>query len=104
MNPVKLMLRKLRARLLEGLARKSDLDMLYAHINGLLQIQNAMDGKPVLRPMRLWAMSPDAMTWILAELQEHPKPTVIEFGSGQSTVIFAAAVKHRKGPAPERGT
>jgi predicted O-methyltransferase YrrM len=91
------MLRKLRDRLFAGLARQSDVDALYAQINGLFQIQNAMAGKPVLRPMRGWAMSPDAMTWILADLQERTTPTVIEFGSGQSTVILAAAVKHLKG-------
>jgi predicted O-methyltransferase YrrM len=79
------------------LVRHSDLDTLYAQFSGLLQIQNAMEGKPVLRPMRGWALSPDAMMWILADLQERPAPTVIEFGSGQSTIILAAALKHRNG-------
>ena len=84
---MKALLHKIRYRLqhiLFGrLVRQSDLDTLYAQFSALLQIQNAMEGKPVLRPMRGWALSPDAMMWILADLQEHPSPTVIEFGSGQ---------------------
>ncbi|MGN6552936.1 MAG: O-methyltransferase [Verrucomicrobiota bacterium] len=94
---MKSILRKFRARLFAGLARRSDLDALYDQVNGLIQIQNAMNGKSVLRPLRGWAMSPDAMTWILADLQERTAPRVIEFGSGQSTVILAAALKHLKG-------
>jgi predicted O-methyltransferase YrrM len=94
---MKQLLHKFRNRMFAGLARQSDLDALYSQISGLLQIQNAMAGKPVLRPMRGWAISPDAMNWILADLQERAAPIVIEFGSGQSTVIFAAALKHRNG-------
>jgi len=73
------------------------LDILYDLIQGVIQIQNAMQGRPVLSPLRDWAISPDAMNWILLDLQEREKPTVIEFGSGQSTVILAAALKHRGG-------
>lgn len=91
------LLRKIRDRLFAGLARKSDLDSLYAQISGLLQIQSAMDGKPTLRQLRGWAISPDAMAWILADLQTREAPAVIEFGSGQSTVILAGALKHRGG-------
>lgn len=51
----------------------------------------------MLKPMRGWAMSPDAMAWILADLQERESPTVIEFGSGQSTIILASALRNKKG-------
>ena len=91
------LLRKCRDRLFADLVRHSDLDALYNQISGLIQIQNAMEGKPVLRPLRGWAMSPDAMSWILADLQQREAPVVIEFGSGQSTLILAAALKHRGG-------
>lgn len=102
---MKSILRKIRGRLFAGLAQKQDIDLLsdrlydglYDQLNGLLQIQNAMKGLPVLRPMRGWAISPDAMAWVLADLQERESPTVIEFGSGQSTVILAAALKHSGG-------
>ena len=56
-----------------------------------------MTNQPVLRPMRGWAMSPDAMAWILADFQQRDQPMVVEFGAGQSTVILAAAIKHRGG-------
>lgn len=94
---MKSIFRKIRERLFNGLARQSDLDTLYTLISGLLQIQNGMEGKPVLRPLRGWAISPDAMAWVLADLQERAMPTVIEFGSGQSTVILASALKLRNG-------
>ena len=35
--------------------------------------------------------------YLLAKLQEFEQPTVIEFGSGQSTVIFAAALSKLSG-------
>ncbi len=94
---MKQILRAIRERMLRGVARKSDLDRFYDQFAGLIQIQNAMSGRPVLRPLRGWAISPDAITWVLAELQGRNTPTVVEFGSGQSTVIFAAALQHLGG-------
>jgi predicted O-methyltransferase YrrM len=88
------LLEKIRNKVFAGVARKSDLDRLYDQLAGLQQIQNVMDHKPVLRPMRGWAMSPDAMAWILADLQERKSPTVVEFGSGQSTVIIASMIRN----------
>ena len=88
---------KIRARLITGLARQEDLDVMYNQIAGLFQIQNAMRGETVLKPMRGWALSPDAMACVLADLQERITPTVIEFGSGQSTIVIASALKHHGG-------
>lgn len=53
-----------------------------------------MQGDPALLPMRDWAMSPDAMVWLVAELQKQEAPVCIEFGSGQSTIIIASVLKH----------
>lgn len=92
---MKSLLHKIRDRIFEGIGRKTDIEELYDQISGLLQIQNAMTGKSILRPMRGWAMSPDAMAWILADLQERESPTIIEFGSGQSTIIFASLLKNK---------
>ena len=78
-------------------ATKSDLDNLYNQLVGFINIQNGMIGRQVLKPMRGWAISPDAMSLIISELDMMNAPTVIEFGSGQSTVIFAAIVKNRGG-------
>jgi predicted O-methyltransferase YrrM len=97
MTFMKNILRKVRDRMLAGVARQEDLDRLYDQVSGLVQIQNAMEGKPVLRPLRGWALSPDALVWILADLEERHAPEVIEFGSGQSTVILASYLKNREG-------
>lgn len=94
---MKILLRKVLHLLHSELASKQDLNRHYDQIAGLLQIQNSMQGEPVLRQLRGWAISPDAMAWVLADLQEHKAPTVIEFGSGQSTVILAAALRHLGG-------
>ena len=86
---------QVRSRLLTGVARQEDLDRLYDQIAGLMQIQSALGGTPILKPMRGWALSPDAMVWILTDLQDRTSPTVVEFGCGQSTVILAAWLKNR---------
>lgn len=88
-------LRKLGASLTAGLAQKKDIDDLYDQVAGLLQVQSAMAGGPVLKPLRIWVISPDAIAWILADIQERVAPTIVEFGSGQSTVILAACLKHK---------
>ena len=94
---LKNIIKRLRDLFHNDLPSKEDLNRIYDQFAGLIQIQNAMEGRPILRPMRGWAISPDAMNWILADLQERDAPTVIEFGSGQSTIIFAAALKRNNG-------
>ena len=94
-DAIRSFLRKLGASLTAGLAQKKDIDDLYDQVAGLMQIQSAMAGGPVLKPLRVWVISPDAMAWILADIQGCVAPTVIEFGSGQSTVILAACLKHK---------
>jgi predicted O-methyltransferase YrrM len=90
-------LNQFRSKLFSRLATKSDLNHLYRQIEGLFQIQAALVGREVHRPMRDGALSPDALTWILADLQERSSPTVVEFGSGQSTFILACYFKNRGG-------
>jgi predicted O-methyltransferase YrrM len=88
--------RACREWLQRGLARQEDLDNMYSQVAGLLQIQNAMVGRPVIGPLREWAISPDAIAWILADLQKRESPLVVEFGAGQSTIILAAAIKSKE--------
>lgn len=88
---------RIRARLFAGLARKRDLDRLYDQVAGLFQVQAAIEGRPILRRMRGWAISPDAMSWLLNDLQHRSNPAVVEFGCGQSTVIIASMLKLRTG-------
>jgi predicted O-methyltransferase YrrM len=92
---------RVRERFLQGVAREEHVnrlyDNLYDQIAGMMQIQSAMAGGVVLKPLRRWALSPDAMAVILADLQERTAPHIVEFGCGQSTVVFASWVKHRGG-------
>lgn len=92
---------RVRERFLVGVATEEKLqqvyDNLYDEIAGMMQIQSALSGGPVLKPLRHWALSPDAMAVMLADLQERSAPSIVEFGCGQSTVIFASWIKHRGG-------
>ena len=78
---------RVRERFLLGVAREEQLnqiyDRLYDQIASMMQIQSALSGGPVLKPMRHWALSPDAMAIILADMQERSSPHVVEFGCGQ---------------------
>jgi len=76
-------------------ARKGDLNNLYAQITDFMQIERIIGSGIILKPLRGWALSPDAVVHILAELQQRDDPVMIEFGSGQSTVIFASYFKRR---------
>src|SRR5688572_3438506 len=90
-----------RERFLLGVARteyvERRLDNLYAQLAGLAHIQIAMSRGLALKPLRGWAISPDAMALILAEAQAHVTPQMVEFGCGQSTVLLAAWAKHYGG-------
>jgi len=90
-------LKRLRNRMVAGLATKSDVALLYRQVEGLFQIQNALSNLPILTQMRGWAMSPDALAYILPEICKHETPTVVEFGSGQSTTILGSLVKRKGG-------
>lgn len=90
-------IRNLKTRLLSGVARKEDLDRLYDQVTGMVQVHAALSGGIVLKPLRNWAISPDAMSWFLVELQGRAEPSVVEFGSGQSTIITAAFLEKHGG-------
>lgn len=92
---------RVRERFLLGVAREEQVremsDRLYDQVASIMQIQSAISGGPVLKPMRHWALSPDAMAIILADLQERTAPRIVEFGCGQSTVVFASWVRTHGG-------
>lgn len=95
LNPFRWAVEQVRKRLQAGLATRADLDRLYERVAAAVQIQGALNGLPVVRPMPGWALSSDAIVEILCDLQERPNPVLVEFGSGQSTVIFAAWFRAR---------
>jgi predicted O-methyltransferase YrrM len=92
---------RVRERFLVGVATQEHVDRLYDNlydqVAGMMQVQSALAGGPVLKPMRHWALSPDAMAVMLADLQERTNPHIVEFGCGQSTVVFASWVRQRGG-------
>ncbi len=92
---------RVRERFLVGIATQEHVDRLYDNlydqVAGMLQVQAALAGGPVLKPFRHWALSPDAMALMLADLQERVDPHIVEFGCGQSTVVFASWVRQRGG-------
>jgi predicted O-methyltransferase YrrM len=92
---------RVRERFLMGVAREDQVrdmyDRLYDQVASMMQIQSAISGGPVLKPMRHWALSPDAMAIILADLQERISPHIVEFGCGQSTIVFASWARNRGG-------
>ena len=92
---------RIRERFLMGIAREDQVrelhDRLYDQVASMMQIQSALNGGPVLKPMRQWALSPDAMALILADLQERTRPHIVEFGCGQSTIVFASWVRNHGG-------
>ncbi len=92
---------RVRERFLVGIATQEQVDRLYDdlydQVAGLMQVQSALAGGPVLKPLRHWALSPDAIAVMLADLQERVEPHIVEFGCGQSTVVFASWVRQRGG-------
>jgi len=94
---IKKILKHYRNLLLRGVARKSDIDTLYRQIEGLINIRAALKGETFLLPMRGWAISPDALAWILVDLKTKNHPTILEFGAGQSTVVFASYLRNHGG-------
>ena len=50
----------------------------------------------LLGPLRGWAISPDAIVHVLADLEPRENPTVVEFGSGESTIILASALARKR--------
>ena len=92
---------RVRERFLIGVATQEHVDRLYDNlydqVAGMMQVQSALAGGPVLKPLRQWALSPDALAVMLADLQERVAPHIVEFGCGQSTVVFASWVRQRGG-------
>jgi predicted O-methyltransferase YrrM len=96
LNPFRWAVEFVRRRMQAGLATRADLDRLYERVAAAVQIQGSLQGLPVVRPMPGWALSSDAIVQVLCDLQERPDPSLVEFGSGQSTVIFAAWFRARE--------
>lgn len=93
------MFRTLFNKLYFDFTRKVDLlklqEQVYRQLASFIQIQRFLGEELILKPMRGWALSPDAIIHVLFELQKNPHPLIYEFGSGQSTIVFASYLKKK---------
>ena len=88
-------MRRIADRVFGDLARRGDLDNLYNQMTAYIQLHEFVASSPVLYPLRGWALSPDAIVYILADLELREDPTIVEFGSGESTLILASALRRK---------
>jgi predicted O-methyltransferase YrrM len=79
--------------LFSSLAKKKDLDNLFIQLSALLEIKEIIGPGLLLGPFREWALSPDALLMLLREVTSRSDPQIIEFGSGESTIAIAAALR-----------
>jgi len=82
-------------RIFAPLAKRRDLDNLFIQLSALLEIKEVIGPGLLFGPLREWALSPDALLIILREVTSRSDPYVLEFGSGESTVAVAAALRAR---------
>jgi len=69
----------------------------YRQIESLMSLHALIDIRYPLPPMRLWVISPDFAALLAATIREHQPKTIVELGSGTSTVIGGYALETTPG-------
>lgn len=69
----------------------------YREIEALFSLHKTVQIVQPLPPTRLWAASPDLLTIIAAQIQQHHPKVVLELGSGISTLISSYLLKAANG-------
>jgi predicted O-methyltransferase YrrM len=59
----------------------------YRQIEALTSLHRLVDIRYPLPPMRLWVISPDFAALLAGTIKQHQPKTIVEFGSGTSTII-----------------
>jgi len=67
---------------------------LWPQLEALISLYRIIDGQPTFPPMRRWAASPDVMLLLVRHVQRSPVRTIVECGSGTSTIILAHTLKN----------
>jgi predicted O-methyltransferase YrrM len=80
-------------RLFAGFAKRADIDNVYRQLSALLEIKEIVGPAVPIGSLRGWALSPDALLIILRDITARKAPRVVEFGSGESTIAIAAALR-----------
>jgi predicted O-methyltransferase YrrM len=76
---------------------RGDLLNHYRQMESLAAIYSLLNNDFALDRLRGWAISPDNLIFVLNTICEFDKPTVVEFGSGQSTIAIAKLIHARQG-------
>src|SRR5438128_1291348 len=86
-------IRNLVNRFFGDLSRKHDVENLYVQLSSFIQIYGLLPQGTLLKPLRGWAISPDALLHVAITFKAIKPAAVVEFGSGQSTIVLAALLK-----------
>jgi predicted O-methyltransferase YrrM len=72
-------------------------EKLYEQTEALIKLHNVVQFKAPLPPMRVWAASPDVGVVLFNEIIDAKARTIVDFGSGVSTLISAYAIQAHAG-------
>lgn len=75
-------------------AKRSDIDNLYRQLSAFVEIRDLVGSQVPVGPLRGWALSPDALLMVLRDIVHRKEARVIEFGSGESTIAIAGALRN----------
>lgn len=67
----------------------------YEQVQATINLFAMIDIEAAVPPMRLWAVSPDALVLLVQEMLDVKPSLVVECGSGVSTLWMALAIKQR---------
>lgn len=73
------------------------LNYLYPHLEGLITVHAMLAGSAPLPRLRGWALGGDSLGIIFRRIASLTRPTVLEFGSGCSTIALARLLSKHGG-------
>lgn len=65
----------------------------YRQTEALMNLHALIQIRQPLPPMRLWSASPDLAVLIVAHIRQHKPKTIVELGTGVSTIVGAYALE-----------
>ena len=74
-------------------AHRSDLDNLRRQMACVAELQSGIPGPVPFGKLGGWAISADALAIVARDIRKRRSPTVVEFGSGASTIVLAALLQ-----------
>lgn len=76
---------------------RTEANRVFAQVEALLWLRDALRLEHPLPPTRGWAASPDLLLEVVRYIEEHRPGIVVELGSGVSSIVIAASLR-RWGP------